>query len=42
MTSKGNIKDMYFLYFVKWAEFRMKIDEINKKNKKIKDLHYYY
>lgn len=26
---------MYFLYFVKWAEFRMKIDEINKKIKEI-------
>lgn len=26
---------MYFLYFVKWAEFRMKIDEINKKIKDI-------
>lgn len=26
---------MYFLYFVKWAEFHMKIDEINKKIKEI-------
>lgn len=26
---------MYFLYFVKWAEFRKKIDEINKKIKEI-------